>query len=60
MNNLPCLTVYGFENASYDVSEGERLDTRFLFPAKGEESDVDADLSITGSITAKAAGTSGK
>ena len=59
-NNLPCLTVYGFENAVYNVGENERLDTRFLFPAKGEESDVEADLVITGIITAEAAGTSGK
>ena len=32
----------------------------FLFPAKGEESDVISGLVISGIITAEASGTSGK
>ena len=42
------------------MEEDERLDTNFLFPAKGEASDVIPGLVITGVITAEAAGTSGK
>ena len=42
------------------MEEDDRLDTMFLFPAKGEQSDVIPRLSITGTITAEAAGTSGK
>ena len=42
------------------MEEDDRLDTMFLYPAKGEESDVIPGLSISGIITAEAAGTSGK
>ena len=42
------------------MEEDDRLDTIFLIPAKGEASDVITGLVIIGTITAEAAGTSGK
>ena len=48
-------SAYGFQNAVYDVNEDDRLDTTFLYPAKGEPSDVIPGLVIIVTITAEAA-----
>ena len=49
---LSVCTVHGFLNASYDVVEGERLDTRFDLSVKGTMLMFPSPL-ITGTITSE-------
>ena len=50
--------VHGFAQAEYDVDEDDRLDTDFRLNVKGMT--AFPGLNIRGTITAEAAGTSGK
>ena len=48
-------TVHGFLHASYEVMEGDRLDTVFQLFVKG----TGGNLFLDGTITAEASGTAG-
>ena len=62
MGNIPFLyiiaAVHGFANATYDVVEGERLDTFFQLNVKGMT--AFPSLIIQGTVTTVAGGTASK
>ena len=57
--NFAPIAVHGFEQAQYNVEEGERLVTMFYLNVKGM-TQFGGDLVISGSITAEADGSASR